>query len=186
MKKQPEITERTKQNLVNAFCELYLQKPVEKISISEITTSAGYHRSTFYQYFVDIYDILEYIENDVLNYIKIQANEQSDISKMPNVNNLLLLFKEKEKYLSSLLGEYGSFHFLNRLKSEVILNNKDIFSPEFSSIAPYIMEFHLSTSVSLLQLWLKRKKDLSSDELSDLIHTLFTTGISSILNPKSD
>lgn len=70
MKKQPEITECTRQNLVNAFCDLYKQKPIEKISISEITSSAGYHRSTFYQYFIDIYDVLEYIENNVLSYIK--------------------------------------------------------------------------------------------------------------------
>lgn len=47
MKKQPHITEQTKNNLRIAFWSLYAQKPIEKISIKEITELAGYNRGTF-------------------------------------------------------------------------------------------------------------------------------------------
>jgi AcrR family transcriptional regulator len=70
MKKQPQITEKTRQTFINVFCELYSQKPIEKISVQEITNKAGYNRSTFYQYFTDIYELLDFVENDLLNYIK--------------------------------------------------------------------------------------------------------------------
>ena len=46
MKKQPHITEQTKNNLRIAFWSLYAQKPIEKISIKEITELAGYNRGT--------------------------------------------------------------------------------------------------------------------------------------------
>jgi len=36
MKKQPEITDKTRQAFIEVFCELYSQKPIEKISIQEI------------------------------------------------------------------------------------------------------------------------------------------------------
>ena len=41
MKKQPHITEQTKNNLRIAFWSLYAQKPIEKISIKEITELAA-------------------------------------------------------------------------------------------------------------------------------------------------
>jgi len=51
MKKQPEITEKTKQSFISVFCELYCQKPIEKITVQEIANKSGYNRSTFYQDF---------------------------------------------------------------------------------------------------------------------------------------
>lgn len=51
MKKQPQITEKTRQKFIEVFCELYSQKPIEKISVQEIANNSGYNRSTFYQYF---------------------------------------------------------------------------------------------------------------------------------------
>lgn len=184
MKKQPEITEQTKQNLVNAFCGLYSQKPIEKITINQITSLAHYHRSTFYQYFVDIYDVLEYIEDNLLNCINEELGKDTFNPQIPNVQNLLLLFEQKEKYLNALLGNYGNFHFWHRLKEEIIAKNKIVFPSQYNSIAPYLMEFHMAISTSLFQLWLTRGKDLSIDELSALVHKLYTTGISGIITLK--
>ena len=59
MKKQPEKTAKTKQIFVDVFCKLYTQKPFEKILVQEITNKAGYNRSTFYEYFSDMYDLLK-------------------------------------------------------------------------------------------------------------------------------
>ncbi|WP_339255351.1 TetR/AcrR family transcriptional regulator [Paenibacillus sp. FSL R5-0713] len=69
MKKQPQITEKTRQKFIVVFCELYSQKPIEKISVQEIANNSGYNRSTFYQYFTDIYALLDAVENDLLNDI---------------------------------------------------------------------------------------------------------------------
>lgn len=57
MKKQPQITEQTKACLREAFWTLYTKKPIEKISIKEITDLAGYNRGTFYLYYKDVYDL---------------------------------------------------------------------------------------------------------------------------------
>ena len=62
MKKQPQITEQTKANLRSAFWTLYTRKPIEKISIKEITDLAGYNRGTFYLYYNDVYDLFSQIE----------------------------------------------------------------------------------------------------------------------------
>ena len=63
---------RTKQGktFINVFCDLYSQKPIGKISIQEIAKQVGYNRSTFYQYFTDIYELLDYVEERVLNPLR--------------------------------------------------------------------------------------------------------------------
>lgn len=63
MKKQPEITDETRKNFVEAFCTLYQKIPVEKITVKEIAEKAGYSRVTFYSYFSNPYDVLNYMES---------------------------------------------------------------------------------------------------------------------------
>ena len=50
MKKQPQVTEQTRANLREAFWNLYAERPIERISVREITDRAGYNRATFYLY----------------------------------------------------------------------------------------------------------------------------------------
>ena len=57
MKKQPELTERTRRNLIDAYFEL--TNSGEKGTVDQITRKAEYNRCTFYRYFSDTrpYDI---------------------------------------------------------------------------------------------------------------------------------
>ena len=56
----------TRQNLSDAFWQLYLKKKIEKITVKEICELAGYNRSTFYVYYKDVYDILNEIEDRII------------------------------------------------------------------------------------------------------------------------
>ena len=47
--------------LAESFKELVLEKPIEKITIKEITDRAGVIRVTFYNHFQDKYELLEWI-----------------------------------------------------------------------------------------------------------------------------
>jgi AcrR family transcriptional regulator len=177
MNKQPEITEKTRKVFIDVFCDLYCQKPIEKISVQEIANKSGYNRSTFYQCFTDIYELLAYIENDVLNYLK---EELKNVKATPNVQNIVLLFEQKGAYLNALLGDYGNIRFIERLKQELPIDKLCLNFPTESTITQYLIEFHLSTSLSLFRLWLRRQKDLSPEELFKLVDGLYTKGIASI------
>lgn len=178
MKKQPEVTAKTKEALVLAFCTLYMKKPINKISIKEITDLSGYNRSTFYQYFFDVYDLLEYIENDLIETMRKSLDERYEALLFPNLNLLLALFAEKENYLKAILSDYGSFHFIDRIKKEFSLTESEKASTQFGNLISYLIEFHLSTSFSLFRIWFKNGKDIPAEELLKLIHNLYTKGIS--------
>ena len=177
MRKQPEITEKTRQTFIDVFCELYSQKPIEKISVKDITNKAGYNRSTFYQYFADIYELLDFVENDLLNYMKREfMNKKASTHPMENAFHCL----ENSEHLSTLkalLGDYGSVRFLERLKREIPFDKLGLTFPESNSLTPYLIEFYISTSLSLFRLWIRQEKDLSSEELFKLVDNLYTNGI---------
>ena len=54
----------TKENIIIAFWEIYRGKSINKITIKELMDKAGYHRSVFYTYFKNIYDLLEQEQED--------------------------------------------------------------------------------------------------------------------------
>lgn len=178
MKKQPEVTDKTRQAFIEVFCELYSQKPVEKISIQQIANKSGYNRSTFYQYFSDIYELLDYVENDVLSYIKGELQRGGRVSP-PSVEDISLLFEKKETYLKALLSSHGSIRFMERLKEEIPFAKQAQYPAE-NPLTPYIREYEISTKLALIQLWLRRDKDVPKEDLFTLIHSLSTEGISSI------
>ena len=61
MVNQSRNNNTTDQILADSLKALVLQKPVEKITIKEITDKAGVIRPTFYNHFQDKYELLEWI-----------------------------------------------------------------------------------------------------------------------------
>ena len=65
--KKTAAKEETKHALIQAFWKLYREKRIEKITVGEIAAAAGYNRSTFYEYFYDVPDVLQQIEDGILD-----------------------------------------------------------------------------------------------------------------------
>lgn len=59
-------TKRTKSAIINAFIELRSQKPIEKISIKELSDLAGINKATFYRHYEDIYALTDNLENELI------------------------------------------------------------------------------------------------------------------------
>lgn len=76
--KQSQTTTETKQNLIDAYWELYTSDIPSKITVKMITDRAGYNRGTFYAYFLDIEDLHDQIEDELLpsdeNFKKIKGS----------------------------------------------------------------------------------------------------------------
>ena len=54
------MSELTKRALEQSLKNLLLQKPLNKITISDIADDCGINRMTFYYHFKDIYDLVEW------------------------------------------------------------------------------------------------------------------------------
>ena len=180
MKKQPEVTDKTRQTFIDTFCRLYAKMPIEKVTIQAITDKSGYNRATFYRYFRDIYDLLDYVEEDVLQFARddYACHEGKGRSV---VEAAVKLFDEKGDYLDALLGDYGSNRFTARLKNEIPWERSAWLPDEENKFTPYLLEFRFSAILPLIHLWQRRKRDLSSEELFDLMNKLFTGAMNAVL-----
>lgn len=180
MYKQPEVTAQTKQNLMDAFWSLYCEKRIEKITVKEIAQKAGYNRGTFYEYFVDVYDVLEQLELslipalDELPPITISNGDMG----MP-LDMFLKLYEQNSKYYAVLLGDSGDPAFAGKLKNltkpvlkQAFSKNRDIDPVEFD----YILEFTLSAMIGIMSYWLRQDKELPAERLVGLVYDLMQNG----------
>lgn len=181
MKKQPEITAQTKQNLKEAFWSLYCEQRIEKITVKDITNKAGYNRGTFYEYFSDVYAILEDIENSLIP----ELNELPPVSiptgnlGMP-LDAFLELYKQNSMYYSVLLGDKGDPAFASKLKNAIKPNLIQIFAnnPDVNLIElDYIIEYTLSSMIGIMSYWFKQSEPISSNALFELINRLMEQGV---------
>lgn len=69
MESRKETANTTQELLKKAFIDLYLKKPLHKISINELTSACHISRGTFYLYYTNIQQLLESIEEDFLKDI---------------------------------------------------------------------------------------------------------------------
>ena len=83
--------------LSESFKELALKKPIEKITIKEITGSAGVIRPTFYNHFRDKYELMEWIVREELMQPMLSIMQKGQYYEVPyralvtnEISNLLV------------------------------------------------------------------------------------------------
>ena len=88
--------ERTKRSIINAFIELRAKKPLEKITVKELSELAYINKATFYSHYHDIYDLSEQLEEEaIINVLKNIPHPDSI------VNNPKLCFEELTHAITS-------------------------------------------------------------------------------------
>lgn len=180
MKKQQDTTNETKNSFIVSFCKLYMKKPIEKISIRELTDTAGYNRTTFYNYFSDIYDVLDYIENSSIRYVKknIIIDMKKENPSKQFINTFLNIYENWESYIKVLLSNQNSAHFTDRLKKELFNSCMDAFNlPKNNIRAEYILDFYLSAIISVISRWIKNQSEMSSLEMANLLEDMLKNNI---------
>lgn len=181
MKKQPEITAQTKQNLIDAFWNLYCERRIEKITVKEITQKAGYNRGTFYEYFTDVYDVLEQIEESLIPTLdELPPIIIADRNMGMPLDLFIKLYEKNSKYYSVLLGDTGDPAFASKLKNAtkpILIQALSKNSGEDSIELDFILEYVLSAMIGIMSYWFRQDKILPAEDLIALIHDLMGNGV---------
>ncbi|MFC6260289.1 TetR/AcrR family transcriptional regulator [Levilactobacillus fujinensis] len=187
MKKNAVLTAVTRQNLIDAFCQLCPAKPVAQITVRELTKCAGYNRSTFYQYFQDIYDLLRTIEDSVIN--QIMANLTSNLQQAALTESFITAFVHLHEHMTAyynvVFDAGNNAEFTQRLKMAIASKLRELYqvSPD-TQYVDYVTDFYLSGVLSVLYRWIANDRDLPVAELADLIRQMINTGVTPQLSGK--
>ncbi len=151
-----------KQQIKEVFLELLKQKPVEQISIREITDAAYMNRTSFYRYFVDVYDVYYQVLDD--HIVMFQEQLAIIVQKLFAQGDLypedfpFEFFEQYKIILKIVLRDPKS---LERLKK-----NQKIFLKEYLHLdntdprIEYELEYIISGQIGLISYWLDNQMGL--------------------------
>jgi AcrR family transcriptional regulator len=183
MEHNPEITAQTKKNLMDAFWDLYSKEGIEKTSVRKIVAKAGYNRSTFYEYFTDVYDVLEQIEASILPDIEKHRHFLQDIimgtgAHLP-LQHLTAVYSKNKKYFVVLLGKNGDPAFQEKIKNVY----KELVRPHLQSwvaddfTLECTLEYMISAFLGVMTYCFTREKNPDIEKMVQLLGSLMNDGL---------
>lgn len=175
MSKRPHITEATRKNIMDSFWKLYNTKPIECISVKEVTDIAGYNRGTFYLYFKDIYDVLDQIEEDVFKVMEREIARYTEIllskENGPDFSDVtsatIGIFEACEYKPFVLLGDRGDPRFEKKFKDKIYVQAKSFVDQHFDAddeTKEYIIHFFVSGVIGVMKKWYSDGMKISVEE----------------------
>lgn len=133
--KTPKISKalKTREKIINCYLDMIPGKKWDKISVKEICIKAEITRGTFYQYFDDIYDLMEEIERPMFEDLERRAvliksharthtppelfEEKFDYTPPEALRQWFCFCKKFRKPMSRMLDrKNGDTYFVKRLK----------------------------------------------------------------------
>ena len=172
------MSQTTKRALEASLKKLLNQKPLNKITINDITEDCGVNRMTFYYHFKDIYDLVDWILTE--DAIKVMEGRRSfdtwteafqDILQQVQTNRTLVLNvyrsvgrEQVEQYLYRLLDPMLK-EFADRETTDITVQDAD---------KQFVIDFYKYALVGMVLEWIRRdmKTDpaVMTERLGKMIH----------------
>ncbi|MDO4666865.1 MAG: TetR/AcrR family transcriptional regulator [Streptococcus sp.] len=176
MKKQRRTL--SKKYIKEAFTLLLKEEPFETISVTAICKKAGVNRGTFYLHYVDKYDLIDKLKEEVLNELDEIKSYSNDIFEKSFIYRTLHYMYENYDFLSVIYQSsevrfsqtvYDYIHSVISKTScfdEILVKNYDI--PLY-----YAKILYVSGLQSLIIAWIENGCQESPEEMSDIVYTTF-------------
>ena len=159
---------KTKKLIKNALVELLQNKNLKDITVQEVAQKADISRTTFYNYYYDVYDIYEQLEKEVLaelgiltlNFHDNPSKDYGDeffnyITQNPEVFKMIFSPDNtgELRYKVTAMIE-GVFRLIQTEKNEVEITDKEL---------DYFSAFWSSGCIAVIQKWVQMDFSPSKD-----------------------
>ncbi|MQS76222.1 TetR/AcrR family transcriptional regulator [Companilactobacillus halodurans] len=174
-------TQKTQELITNIFIDLLKEKPMNKISVAEITRKANIGRGTFYIHYKDTYDLYDQLISKIINDLTELFDENyPDTQDSPNfqaLSNSLISYISTHKTVFQLL-------IRDTHGRDIINSIKDIFikkimieeqGDEKDTRYRAFVSFSVSGIIGVLTDWLNGKFILTDQEVSTIINDIIKT-----------
>lgn len=172
----------TKKIIKDTFLDLLSKKDITKITVSEICKIADINRATFYRYYVDVFNLLDSIEDEFVKELKKayqpNFNEKKTIYGFSKA--MLTVFLENKELVKILFNTNNNLHFLNDVLEVAFDRCKERWEKDLPELSQEDMEyaaiFIFNGALGVLNFWVKNDFDKNIDEISEIIETLSCYG----------
>ncbi|MBQ3378988.1 MAG: TetR/AcrR family transcriptional regulator [Clostridia bacterium] len=171
---------RSRRMIKTAFLELVHEKPVQKITVTDIVNRCGLNRGTFYSHYTGVAAVVEQIENDLIMAVE-DVLESPENNKERTIHFYLTRFTELLKsdlefyrLVVTCGGERFSVKFREFLL-EKLHNGELVFYTDLSGKSLEVAsQFMVGGFVSIYISWFEGKIDCTLDELCSIIDSILS------------
>lgn len=183
---------RTRNQLREVLLNLTKQKPIESITIKELTEQAGLNRGTFYLHYQDINDFINQFKKEILDqyYAIIKKLGHHHKTREPFIDppsGYLRPFEyimEHKRFFQVFMGSNGDPTFslsMKELLNQQFQNTYLVYHrknkvEDIPVKHNYLFAYLSSAYVGTIQLWIQRDFDLSPHEMAVLFSEISRLG----------
>ena len=168
--------------LEEALLDLMKNKPVEKITPTELCRKATVNRNTFYSHYSSVSELYESIENSLINSVDESLNESGTTIEAITVICRML---KSNKMISDII---FSKHFSSKIMKRVFVMtdkfNMNKMNSENSKLSDnykqMVSAYTIMGSAAALECWVKNGMRESPEEVAEFIYLVSKTGSSGI------
>lgn len=126
--------QKTRAAIKNAFLELRRKKPIEKITVTELSRIAEINKATFYLHYSDIYSLAEGIEDEMIDGILSEIRGLDNFPEDPkkHTDELFRAFLNNRRTLNVIFSGSRHSNFANKIEERIKARLYSKF-PQFSS-----------------------------------------------------
>ena len=179
---------KTRRAIHSAMTSLLKVKPIEEITVTELSDAAEINRKTFYNYYSSVYTVAEEMEDEIVERFEetLRSIDFESLLQDPQTtfNTLARIIASDLDFYETILTNRNQVYFLQKiitsLKDRIMVIYFDKSSPE-SELQEYMLEYIISGLVSVYQKWFESGRKADLEELSKYISMLAVYGVKSIL-----
>jgi AcrR family transcriptional regulator len=192
MTKKEESAKRTKERICEALLTCLSTEPFRKITVKKIIETAGVNRSTFYKYYLDKFDLLDYYLEQVLNDFIAEKNYDFVKARKNEIDNPIYseYFRNSEDFIkrnskiykvlwSSEIGSNLYEKMLNIQKANILdtIISDPFYTEDKLPYAILYSNLFASNFMVTIRWWIERDDTVDFEQTSNLMKGNMEKGV---------
>lgn len=180
----------TKTDLKGALTRLLREKDFEAISVSDIAREAGVNRGTFYLHYVDKFDMMDQLIDEILQNILIllkEGNPKNKEEALPGIVKIFEYLKEDFDFIHAMT--LNRFNYTTKLIHDFLHELTKQITPIQETIqsvyplpADYATEVFIYSNSAIFIHWIQKGAVESPEEIAKIFFRLPYKGENSCKN----
>jgi AcrR family transcriptional regulator len=192
MQVESRKTKYTKMVLKESLLQLMENKPINKITVTDICKKADLNRGTFYAHYLDAFDLLEQIQNELMEEITEAVDKlvKKNVKSQVILKELFEIILKNKKLCKVVLSDNGDKSFLkdivNLIKEKIISDWTSNYPYLNIHDLEYLYTYTSTGTIGLIQHWTQSNFKETPLKLSLFLDQITATCLLALINKGSE
>ena len=169
----------SKKVMIDAFLMLLQEKPLNKITVTDICKEADINRGTFYSYYNDPFDLMRSIEEEMIEKMMSTITISGDESLQNMLNEIFNLILENKEFCKILFNEKNSSYVLSTLLNSAYEKKIEDIKKQFPMANETQLEYYFTYvtggTIEIIRKWINDDMKIPAGEVIRILESLYET-----------